>query len=90
MKRTAGEGVGLWAKRLAAALCADDGDAFIAAYDALLNDPARYGDEEIEAIKDRARTIYDAGGVLEDASASEPATSQAHASACATRAPAVA
>lgn len=57
-----------WAERLAAALRDDDGDAFIAAYDALLDDAAAYSDEQVEAIKDEARRIYDSDGLLEDTS----------------------
>ncbi|KAJ1624510.1 hypothetical protein T492DRAFT_1046413 [Pavlovales sp. CCMP2436] len=53
-----------WAGRLARALRGDDGDAFIVAYDDLLADPAGYSDDQVEAIKDMARALYDSGQEL--------------------------
>mmetsp|Transcript_21483 Transcript_21483/g.55315 ORF Transcript_21483/g.55315 Transcript_21483/m.55315 type:complete len:233 (+) Transcript_21483:54-752(+) len=50
-----------WARRLAAALSADDSDAFIAVYDALLDDATAYSVSQIDAIKELARTLAEAG-----------------------------
>lgn len=54
-----------WAERLAMALRDDDGDTFISAYDDLLDDPAAYSDEQVEAIKEAARHMYDSRGLME-------------------------
>lgn len=51
-----------WAERLADALRSEDADAFIAVYDLLLDDPARYDDEQVELVKALARQISDPAG----------------------------
>lgn len=50
-----------WARRLAAALVADDGDAFVAVYDALLDDEVGYSAEQVDAVKELARTLAESG-----------------------------
>jgi hypothetical protein len=59
--RNGAPGLRAWAGRLACALREDDGDAFIAAYDSLLADPAAYSDDQVEAVKDMARALFDSG-----------------------------
>jgi hypothetical protein len=59
---TPGADLHAWAERLADALRSDDGDAFIAVYDLLLDDPVRYDHEQMETIKALARQIADPAG----------------------------